>query len=251
MLIGLSSQNRHVRPLPLFRRVCAKDLGRPQTQKEKKKEAKLVEQDSESDESSLSEAANRLAALAPDHPDALPLVAWDRVCRRLRVLLGRGQGNFHLQNAYVRCGIPGRPKICIPGGTRMIVYSSAFLRQSFAHFKARYEALSEWALVLQRLSEDPSNKSRRKHQKKWQTIVRAGHRLARASNMLPAFFGALVLLVAERLYPRSSTGSEDQHGIFSFAHVGPSRAFELVASRAIAASCGDVAGSSLCLVAGP
>ena len=148
-----------------------------------RKEARRLEQDSETEESSLSEGAD----LAPDHPDALPLVAWARVCRRLRAILGRGQGNFHLQNAYARCGIHGRPKICIPGGTRMIVYSSGFLRQSFAHFKARYEALCAWDIVLQGLAEDPSNKGRARHRKRQETIVRAGQRLARASNVLPAF----------------------------------------------------------------
>ena len=106
-----------------------------------------------------------------------------RVCRRLRAILGRGQGNFHLQNAYARCGIQGRPNICIPGGTRMIVYSSGFLRQSFAHFKARYEALCAWDIVLQGLAEDPSNKGRARHRKRREMIVRVGQRLARASHV--------------------------------------------------------------------
>ena len=120
-------------------------------------------------------------------PNALPLAAWASVCRRLRAILGRGQGNFHLQNAYARCGIHGRPKILIPGKTRMIVYSSAFLKQSFAHWKARYEALCAWDKVLQGLADDPDNKGRARHQKKRATIVRAGQRLARAGNVLPAF----------------------------------------------------------------
>ena len=51
-----------------------------------RKEARRLEQDSETEESSLSEDAD----LAPDHHDALPLVAWTSVCRRLRAILGRG-----------------------------------------------------------------------------------------------------------------------------------------------------------------
>ena len=61
--------------------------------------------------------------------DALALVAWTRVCRQLRAILGRGQGNFHLQAAYKQCGIHGRPKITIPGATRMVVYSSLRVRR--------------------------------------------------------------------------------------------------------------------------
>ena len=147
------------------------------------------EQDSESEESDSSEDAY----LALDHADALPLVAWARVCRRLRAILGRGQGNFHLQNAYARCGFHGRPKISVPGGTRMIVYSSSFLRQSFAHFKARYEALCAFDTVLQALAEDRSNKGRARHRKRREMIVRVGRRLARASNVLPAFLTHLCL----------------------------------------------------------
>ena len=86
-----------------------------------RKEESSLSVDSDSEESSLSEDAE----LSPDHAKALPLVAWARVCRRLRSILGRGQGNFHLENAYRRCRITGRPKICIPGNTRMIVYSTA------------------------------------------------------------------------------------------------------------------------------
>ena len=37
--------------------------------------------------------------------DALALVAWTRACRQLRAILGRGQGNFHLQAAYKQFGI--------------------------------------------------------------------------------------------------------------------------------------------------
>ena len=87
------------------------------------------------------------------------------------------------KNAYARCGIHGRPKICTPGGTGMVVYSSGFLRQSFAHFKTRYEALCAWDIVLQGLAEDPSNKGRARHRKRRETIVRAGQRLARASHV--------------------------------------------------------------------
>ena len=72
-------------------------------------EARQLEQDSDTDESSQGEDA--VPDLAPDHPDALPLVAWASVCRRLRGILGRGQGSFHLQNAYARCGIHWR--LCI------------------------------------------------------------------------------------------------------------------------------------------
>ena len=157
--------------------------GKAAGQTERRKGARRLEQDSETEGSSASEDAD----LAPDHPDALPLVAWASVCRRLRAILGRGQGNYHLDNAYARCGIHGRPKIMVPGNTRMIVYSSKFLRQSFAHFKARYEALCAWDIVLQGLAEDPSNKGRARHRKRRETIVRAGQRLARASHVLQAF----------------------------------------------------------------
>ena len=69
----------------------------------------------------------------------------------------------------------------------MIVYSSAFLRQSFAHFRARYEALCDWDIVLERLAEDPSNQGRARHRKRREAILRAGRRLARATLVLPAF----------------------------------------------------------------
>ena len=75
----------------------------------------------------------------------------------------------------------------------MIVYSSSFLRQSFAHFKARYEALCAFDTVLQALAEDHSNKGRARHRKRREVIVRVGRRLARASNVLPAFLTHLCL----------------------------------------------------------
>ena len=94
-----------------------------------------------------------------DTADATPLMKWASVCRQTRGLLSRGHGNFHLSNAYVTHKIHGRPKITTPGATRMIVYSSKFLRQSFAHFPARYTALCSYRLVLAALAEDPRNKS--------------------------------------------------------------------------------------------
>ena len=71
----------------------------------------------------------------------------------------------------------------------MIVYSSEFLRQSFRHFKARYEALCAMDIVHRGLAEGPpiKNKERTRHRKRRETVVRAGQRLARASNVLPAF----------------------------------------------------------------
>ena len=132
----------------------------------------------------------------------------------------------------------------------MIVYSSKFLRQSFAHFKARYEALCAMDIVLQGLAEDPSNKGRARHRKRRETIVRAGQRLARASHVLPAFLVHLCFSLPHG-FIQGALQVQKTDTIFSFAHVCPSRAFALAASRAIAASCGDVAGSSLCLVAGP
>ena len=196
--------------------------------------------------SNLSEDAD----LAPDHGDALPLVKWVRVCQRLRAVLGRGQGNFHLQNAYARCGIHGRPKIITPGGTRMIVYSSGFLRQSFAHFTARYEALCALDVVVQGLAEDPSTRDKHRHRKRRKKIVGVGQRLARASNVLPAFLVHLCFSLPHG-FIQGALQVQKTDAVFSFARVYPSCAFALVASRAIAASCGDVAGSSLCPVAGP
>ena len=111
--------------------------------------------------------------------DALALV---------RAILGRGQGNFHLQAAYKQFGIHGRPKITIPGATRMIVYSSRFLEQSFRHFTVRYEAFCAYEVVQEALAEDPSNKSRAHHRKRREKIVRVGNRLARASSLLPSFW---------------------------------------------------------------
>ena len=125
--------------------------------------------------------------LALDHPNALPLKGWANVNRRLRDILGRGQGNHHLQNAYERCGIPGRPKIMIPGNTRMIVYSSAFLRQSFRHFPARYQAMVELSRTLCLRAEDPASKNRAAFRKRADTVIRVGLRMARATYVLPAF----------------------------------------------------------------
>ena len=154
-----------------------------------KQAKKRRDEDEATEESELSEDEDR----APGQGDALALVAWARVCRQLRAILGRGQGNFHLQAAYKRCGIHGRPKITIPGVTRMIVYSSRFLEQSFAHFRARYEALCAYDVVLEALAGDPSNKARAHHRKRREKIVRVGSRLARASNVLPAFLVHLCL----------------------------------------------------------
>ena len=60
-----------------------------------------------------------------------------------------------------------------------------FLQQSFTHFKARYDALEAFETVLQALAETPSNKSRARHQKRREKILRIGHRLAQGSNILP------------------------------------------------------------------
>ena len=95
-----------------------------------------------------------------------------------------------------------------------VVYSSRFLEQSFRHFRARYEAFCACDVVLEALAGDPSNKSRAHHRKRREKIVRVGNRLARASNLLPAFVGALVSLIARRLYRRSSASSEDRCGVF-------------------------------------
>ena len=77
---------------------CARKVWEGGNKKEKdkrEKEARRLEQDSETEESIVGEDAD----LAPDRGDALPLVVWARVCRRLRAILGRGQGNYHLQKA--------------------------------------------------------------------------------------------------------------------------------------------------------
>ena len=117
---------------------------------------------------------------------ATPLMEWVRVCRQLRGLLSRGHGNYHLANAYDTHEIYGRPKIMIPSATRMIVYSSAFLRQSFAHFPARYTAMCAYRSVLQALASDPSNKSRAAHRKRLAKVERVGSGLAQACRILPA-----------------------------------------------------------------
>ena len=112
------------------------------------------------------------------------------------------------------------------------------------------EALCAYEVVQEALADDPSNKSRAHHRKRREKIVRVGNRLARASNVLPAFLVHLCLSLPHG-FIQGALQVQKTDTVFSFARVGPSRAFELVASRAIAASCGDVAGSSLCLVAGP
>ena len=105
-------------------------------------------------------------------------------------------------------------------------------------------------IVLQGLEEDPSSKGRDRHRKRRETIVKVGQRLARASNVLPAFLVHLCLS-SPHGFIQGALQVQKTDAVFSFARVCPSRAFALVASRAIAASCGDVAGSSLCPVAGP
>ena len=108
--------------------------------------------------------------LALDHPNALPLKGWANVAR-----------------PYERCGIHGWPKIMIPGNTRMIVYSSAFLRQSFRHFPARYQAMVELSRTLCLRAEDPASKNRAAFRKRADTVIRVGLRMTKATNVLPAF----------------------------------------------------------------
>ena len=171
------------------KRQCEQDAGQEEEDEEaQKEEAQKEETQLEHDEKAEGSCTSGdEEELSPDDPDALPLVAWDRICRRLRVLLCRGQGKFHLDNAYARCGIHGRPKIIIPGTTRMIVYSSKYLKQSFAHWAVRYEALCAMASALEAHATDPKNKSRKRHRKVRETIVRAGQRLANARLVLPTF----------------------------------------------------------------
>ena len=89
-----------------------------------------------------------------------------------------------------------------------------------------------------------------RHEKRREKIARAGRRLARASNVLPAFLVHLCFSLPHG-FIQGALQVQKTDAVFSFARVCPSCAFAPVASRAIAASCGDVAGSSLCLVAGP
>ena len=181
------------------------------------------------------------ASSGDEDRDELPLVAWTRLCRQLRAILGRGQGNFHLQAAYKQFGIHGRPKITIPGATRMIVYSSRFVEQSFRHFTARYEALCAYEVVQEALAEDPSNKSRAHHRKRREKIVRVGNRLARASSLLPSFWVHLCFSLPGG-FIEGALQVQKTAAVFSFACVGPSCAFVLVSSRVVAASFGEVAG---------
>ena len=98
--------------------------------------------------------------------------------------LSGGQGNFHLGEAYAACGILGRSKIGVPGGTRMVVYSSDFLAQSFAHFAARYRAVWAHYDFVKALSEDPNNNksSRKRSEKRSLKLRRVGEKLADAQR---------------------------------------------------------------------
>ena len=115
-----------------------------------------------------------------------PLSSWVKTCRHMQAVFGRGHGNYHLKNAYEHYGIPGRPKIMTPCKTRMIVYSSEFLRQSFAHFPARYLALKTYWQSLKDLSEDKADKKQRqRYKKRMGKIARLGARLTATSLLSP------------------------------------------------------------------
>ncbi len=120
------------------------------------------------------------ASLSGAHSEEVkhaPLTAWVRVCKRLRSLLGRGHGNFHLANGYNACQVTGRPKISVPSNTRMIVYSSSFLRQSFAHYKARYQALWSYkASLTERAVADRHGHGR--HERRARQVQRLGKAFA-------------------------------------------------------------------------
>ena len=89
----------------------------------------------------------------------------------------------HLRQAYARCGVRGRPKIGVPGNTRMVVYSSCFLAQSFRHFSARYHAVLDFSLHARRLSEVADARSRNRHKKKHEKLNRVGVRMADAGML--------------------------------------------------------------------
>ena len=116
-----------------------------------------------------------------------PLASWTAVCRKLRGFLGRGHGNYHLGVAYAQHGIKGRPKILIPSNTRMVVYSSRFLQQSFDHYVARYQALWASAEALRERIQDPSNKNKSLHKKKLANIGLWGSRLCDPATLLPSY----------------------------------------------------------------
>ena len=71
--------------------------------------------------------------------------------------------------------------------TRTIVYSSAFLRQSFRHFPARYQAMVELSRTLCERGIDPASKNPAAFRKRADTVIRVGLRMTKATNVLPAF----------------------------------------------------------------
>ena len=159
--------------------------------REAKREAKRLERDAESEESD----SEPEVLLPLDHPNALPLKGWTDVVRRTRDILGRGQGNHHLQKAYEKYGIPGRPKIMIPGNTRMIVYSSAFLRQSFRHWKVRYQAMAQLSKYLceRGVGDDTTTRNQADFRKRANRAIRVALRMTEAANVMPAFLVHLCL----------------------------------------------------------
>jgi hypothetical protein len=125
-----------------------------------------------------SESGSESLASSDGEADASPLIAWVHIIRRIRHYFGRGQGHHHLGRAYEACGVRGRPKVGVPGGTRYLVYSSQFLAQSFSHYRPRYMALWEAAQVAQHFGEVGARSSRARQLKKHGKLMRLGHRLS-------------------------------------------------------------------------
>lgn len=140
-------------------------------------------------DTSADESSGPSSPESESEDDGAPFERWVRVCRPLRAVLGRGQGDFHLGVAFTTCGIRGRPKIGVPGGTRMVVFSGDFLSQSFAHFPAQYRAVWAHGEFVKALSEDPWNKSRRRHRK----LRRVGAMLADGGSYGQALLAHLCL----------------------------------------------------------
>ena len=124
--------------------------------------------------------------------DESPLAPWTRLLRRLRRTLGRGRGNYHLLEAYKKHGVRGHPKVGVPGATRMVVGSNQYLRQSFAHFAPRYEAVSAFAAHAGIMAGQASS-SRARHLTTQEQLHRLGAKLANAQTIMLAMLSHLCL----------------------------------------------------------
>ena len=69
-----------------------------------------------------------------------PLQAWISMIRLFRAKFRRGINLSHLRSAFSAAGVTPS-SVQGPSSTRMVVYSSRFLRQSFSHYRIRWSAV--------------------------------------------------------------------------------------------------------------